>query len=156
MCDVCVVNHLRRIAGKFQQRSCGLMDKSPDFWSGDCRMKSCHDQSFCFIYEMIVIMTRHAIAAQVSGNVWFYYPNTHWPSWAVQHIILGSYQCSTVIDHLKYNLNSASYLTPGQFHAFGASGLDFYHFLYWSKFSCQSIEMQKVLLQIKNSTNKYI
>ena len=31
MCDVCVVNHLRRIAGKFQQRSCGLMDKSPDF-----------------------------------------------------------------------------------------------------------------------------
>ena len=27
-------------------RSCGLMDKAPDFGSGDCRFESCHDRFF--------------------------------------------------------------------------------------------------------------
>ena len=26
-------------------RSCGLMDKAPDFGSGDCRFESCHDRN---------------------------------------------------------------------------------------------------------------
>ena len=28
-------------------RPCGLMDKAPDFGSGDCRFESCRGQSFC-------------------------------------------------------------------------------------------------------------
>ena len=30
-----------------QVRPCGLMDRAPDFGSGDCRFESCHGRSFC-------------------------------------------------------------------------------------------------------------
>ena len=30
-------------------RPCGLMDKAPDFGSGDCRFESCHGRSFLFL-----------------------------------------------------------------------------------------------------------
>ena len=37
-----------RIANKIETQchrgSCGLMDKAPDFGSGDCRFESCHDR----------------------------------------------------------------------------------------------------------------
>ena len=31
-------------------RPCGLMDKAPDFGSGDCRFESCHGRSFWFCF----------------------------------------------------------------------------------------------------------
>ena len=34
------------IGGIYQVRPCGLMDKAPDFGSGDCRFESCHGQQF--------------------------------------------------------------------------------------------------------------
>ena len=32
----------------YQVRPCGLMDKAPDFGSGDCRFESCHGRSVFF------------------------------------------------------------------------------------------------------------
>ena len=44
-----------RIANKIETQchrgSCGLMDKAPDFGSGDCRFESCHDRFFFPSYE---------------------------------------------------------------------------------------------------------
>ena len=36
-----------------QVRPCGLMDKAPDFGSGDCRFESCHGRIFC--HDMTLI-----------------------------------------------------------------------------------------------------
>ena len=41
-------NTLWWVSSPHQVRSCGLMDKAPDFGSGDCRFESCHDR-FCFL-----------------------------------------------------------------------------------------------------------
>ena len=35
-------------------RLCGLMDKAPDFGSGDCRFKSCHNQHFVDCYFFVL------------------------------------------------------------------------------------------------------
>ena len=32
-----------------QARPCGLMDKAPDFGSGDCRFETCHGRFVCFV-----------------------------------------------------------------------------------------------------------
>ena len=34
-------------------RPCGLMDKAPDFGSGDCRFESCHGR-FLLLFNVIV------------------------------------------------------------------------------------------------------
>ena len=37
------------IGGIYQVRPCGLMDKAPDFGSGDCRFESCHGRIIEFL-----------------------------------------------------------------------------------------------------------
>ena len=39
-----------------QHRSCGLMDKAPDFGSGDCRFESCHDRFIFSSYFYLYIL----------------------------------------------------------------------------------------------------
>ena len=34
--------------GRLRKWACGLMDKAPDFGSGDCRFESCHGRSKSF------------------------------------------------------------------------------------------------------------
>ena len=47
--------------GRLRKWACGLMDKAPDFGSGDCRFESCHARamfSICFscrVFFLIVI-----------------------------------------------------------------------------------------------------
>ena len=44
-----------------QPGSCGLMDKAPDFGSGDCRFESCHDRKYSF-YIPFYISTFHDVS----------------------------------------------------------------------------------------------
>ena len=39
---MCKCLYLPRILVQYCERVCGLMDKAPDFGSGDCRFESCH------------------------------------------------------------------------------------------------------------------
>ena len=49
-----------------QARSCGLMDKAPDFGSGDCRFESCHVRvNFCANMNLLWRSPNHASTTQV-------------------------------------------------------------------------------------------
>ena len=37
-------------------RPCGLMDKAPDFGSGDCRFESCHGRLFLVSQDALDVM----------------------------------------------------------------------------------------------------
>ena len=41
--------HLKQKGPTHQVRPCGLMDKAPDFGSGDCRFESCHGRIINFL-----------------------------------------------------------------------------------------------------------
>ena len=49
-------------------RECGLMDKAPDFGSGDCRFESCHSRNYdlFFLLVALIIKKNHIILLQVS------------------------------------------------------------------------------------------
>ena len=37
-------------------RECGLMDKAPDFGSGDCRFESCHSRNYDHLFFLLVAL----------------------------------------------------------------------------------------------------
>ena len=52
-------------------RVCGLMDKAPDFGSGDCRFESCHARSrknFCRSVEISALYATFVIVLFVNAN----------------------------------------------------------------------------------------
>ena len=53
--------------------SCGLMDKAPDFGSGDCRFESCHDRHFLSSTHQSIQHTK--IIVLVVGYVQFWGPS---------------------------------------------------------------------------------
>ena len=58
-------------AGIYQVRPCGLMDKAPDFGSGDCRFESCHARArknFCRSVEISALYATFVIVAFVNAN----------------------------------------------------------------------------------------
>ena len=51
---------------------CGLMDKAPDFGSGDCRFESCHGRTFYhfqFIMELLASVTSQRICNVILGDL---------------------------------------------------------------------------------------
>ena len=51
---------------------CGLMDKAPDFGSGDCRFESCHGRTFYhfqFIMELLGSVTSQRICNVILGDL---------------------------------------------------------------------------------------
>ena len=44
-------------------RLCGLMDKAPDFGSGDCRFESCHDRYFLAL-DIPTLCFNHSVTEQ--------------------------------------------------------------------------------------------
>ena len=36
-------------------RECGLMDKAPDFGSGDCRFESCHSRNYDHLFFYLLL-----------------------------------------------------------------------------------------------------
>ena len=53
-----------------QARPCGLMDKAPDFGSGDCRFESCHGR-FLLLVNMIVVKYFSSLQDKKESNVKF-------------------------------------------------------------------------------------
>ena len=45
----------REFDDRRHRRPCGLMDKAPDFGSGDCRFESCHDRNIFLCFAEILI-----------------------------------------------------------------------------------------------------
>ena len=51
-------SHLKQKGPTHQVRPCGLMDKAPDFGSGDCRFESCHGRINNFLGQNILLQVR--------------------------------------------------------------------------------------------------
>ena len=64
-------------------RSCGLMDKAPDFGSGDCRFESCHDRfifsSYFFLYILKARFCDHTyVSNQIEMMKYIYVYHVSW------------------------------------------------------------------------------
>ena len=46
---------IREVDDRWHRRPCGLMDKAPDFGSGDCRFESCHGRNIFLCFAEILI-----------------------------------------------------------------------------------------------------
>ena len=55
---------IQNMAPFYTRRPCGLMDKAPDFGSGDCRFESCHGRLiFLFIFQLFQLCRTKSIVA---------------------------------------------------------------------------------------------
>ena len=137
--------------------SCGLMDKAPDFGSGDCRFESCHDRSFLFHLWTDCYNDKTCYPAipapSVRPNVWFYYPNTGTDLVGFQDIILGSYQCSISYWSSKIWFKFSQLLDSRPISCIWGLRTWFLPFSEGTHGWCQSTRMQKILLQIKILTD---
>ena len=67
-------------------RECGLMDKAPDFGSGDCRFESCHSRIYDHLFLLVALFIKniYIILLQVFFCFhifsWFLSPPKSWPS----------------------------------------------------------------------------
>lgn len=49
-----LINFINKLVFVIVVGPCGLMDKASDFWSEDCRFKSCHGRVKWFIFYPIL------------------------------------------------------------------------------------------------------
>ncbi len=56
-------------------RACGLMDKAPDFGSGDCRFESCHARAF-LLHVMIAIFEENKVNFKEKNNLTYDFHNS--------------------------------------------------------------------------------
>ena len=54
-CDIATTDRVYKTKSSISPcRACGLMDKAPDFGSGDCRFESCHARANFDVFRLIV------------------------------------------------------------------------------------------------------
>ena len=67
-CKIGIMN-LHEHSGSWGKGACGLMDKAPDFGSGDCRFESCHARSV-FAKKLIKAMKMYSLKIVLTPT-WF-------------------------------------------------------------------------------------